>query len=81
MEVTPLLPVMQATTNAILRMGLTGQAATDARALVNAESQFVQEIQAADFTNLTTILGSLTAAVGEVRADLGLPPAKPASGN
>jgi hypothetical protein len=75
---SPMIPALQTGTNLLLRMGLTGQAATDVRALVGADSQLIAAIQSGDFANLTTILGSRAAAVSEVRADLGLPPAKPA---
>ena len=57
------------------RIGLTGQAATDVRALVTADTTVLTDIATSDGTDVTRDLGAMQAADNALRADLGLPAA------
>lgn len=68
------LDALQVFDNHILRIGATGQAATDIRALVRADSQTIAAAKNADYSSMSSYATQASAASNIVRADLGLPP-------
>jgi len=74
-EQLPLVAPVTAFDNALLRIGLTGQAATDARALVVANSELNADIQNDNLARYNSDSAAFSAADNALRADLGLPPA------
>ena len=69
----PLIGPMTTFDNGILRIGLTGQAAIDARTMVTADSAVVADIDSSDGTDITRDFAATDAADNALRADFGLP--------
>jgi hypothetical protein len=61
--------------NAVLRIGLTGQAAIDVRSLVTADDAMVNDVQTDNASALESDSALVSAADNALRADLGLPAA------
>jgi hypothetical protein len=74
-QLTPLVAPFTTFDNALLRIGLTGQAATDARSLVTAISAQIEDIQNDDSSTLTADVAAFSSSDNALRADLGLPAA------
>ena len=74
-QLQPMVGPLTTFNNAVLRIGLTGQAATDVRALVTADTTVLTDIATSDGTDVTRDLGAMQAVDNALRADLGLPAA------
>jgi hypothetical protein len=68
------IPAYQAANNAFLRMGLTGQGATDVRTLVADDSRMLADIQIGNGPAIVQDSQVAAGALEAVRADVGLPP-------
>jgi hypothetical protein len=74
-QLQPMVGPLTTFDNAVLRIGLTGQAATDARALVTADKAVLFDIATSDGTDVPRDLRATDSAGNALRADLGSPPA------
>ena len=74
-QMIPLIAPETAVDSAVLRIGLTGQAAIDARSLVTADEAMIVDIQISNWSAWEQAGAALDAADNALRADLGLPPA------
>jgi hypothetical protein len=76
-EALPIIKPLATFDDEVLRIGLTGQAAVDARALVTADEATIVDIQTSDGSEYNRDTGTVDSADNALRADLGLPAANP----